>query len=78
GKTPFPSNWSEEKIKKNILDIANDPTLEWEPEDPNIFGMFNENGGPARVTVIGERDGVAVKVVIEPMGEGVITAYPIR
>ncbi|QWL29205.1 hypothetical protein E2R33_04580 [Rathayibacter toxicus] len=28
GKTPFPSNWTEEKIKKNILDIANDPTRE--------------------------------------------------
>ncbi|PPG20910.1 hypothetical protein C5C66_06955 [Rathayibacter toxicus] len=76
GKTPFPSNWSEEKIKKNILDIANDPTLEWEPQGSNTFGLFKANDEPARITVIGEKDGVTIKVVIEPMGEGIITAYP--
>ncbi|PPI52051.1 hypothetical protein C5D35_10795 [Rathayibacter toxicus] len=77
GKTPFPSNWNEEKIKKNILDIANDPTLEWKSQDPTEPGNFTQDGAPNRFTAIGERDGVAVKVVIEPMGDGIITAYPI-
>ncbi|QOD11223.1 EndoU domain-containing protein [Rathayibacter toxicus] len=78
GKTPFPSNWTEERIKKNILDIANDRTLEWEPQDSNIFGMFKENGQPARFIIDSERDGVLIRVVIEPMGDGIVTAYPIH
>ncbi|WP_146256471.1 EndoU domain-containing protein [Rathayibacter toxicus] len=77
GKTPFPSNWSEEKIKKNILDLANDPTLEWKPKNENDVGNFTKDGLPNRFIIEAEREGVPIRVVIETMGDGIITAHPI-
>lgn len=31
---------------------------------------------PARFRVYGERDGVCIRVVVEPAGEGIITGFP--
>ncbi len=67
-KTPFPESWSEDKIMKNTSDIARDPTLKWEPD--RIVD------GKQRYRVVGERDGVRIRVIIEPDGEGIITAFP--
>ena len=39
--------------------------------------LFTKAGDPARFVVIGQREGVAIKVVLEPAGEGIITAHPL-
>jgi hypothetical protein len=59
----------------NISDISTDPGLIWEPQTGN-GGLFTKKGYPARFSVIGTRDGVEIKVIVEPAGEGIITAFP--
>ncbi|WP_437779230.1 EndoU domain-containing protein [Sorangium sp. So ce1097] len=77
GKTPFPRGWSGEKIMQNVSDIATDPSLKWVQQTGNPGSLFTKAGDPARFTVIGEREGVRIKVVLEPAGEGIVTANPI-
>ena len=45
------------------------------PETGN-GGLFTKAGKPARFAVEGVRDGVNIKVIVEPTGEGIITAFP--
>lgn len=75
GKTAFPQGWSGDQAMHHISDIATDPALKWIPQTGN-GGWFTKAGKPARFSVEGVRDGVNIKVVIEPAGEGIITAFP--
>ncbi|PPI54051.1 EndoU domain-containing protein, partial [Rathayibacter toxicus] len=78
GKTPFPEDWSDEKIMHYISDIATDPTLALKPKNKTDIGNFTKEGLPARFIVEGERESVKIRVVIELAGEGIITAHPIK
>ena len=77
GKTPFPKNWSSEKIMHEISDIATDPNLTWKQITGKPGAQFTKSGKPVRYEVIGVRDGQKIKVIIEPSGEGIITGHPI-
>ena len=68
GKTEFPADWSDEKIINKVWEIANDLTLKRIPDK-------RQQG---RYTIDGEREGIFMRVIIEPEGEGIITGYPIR
>ncbi len=70
GKSSFPSTWSPEKIMHNISDIATDPGIHWKQQAPKHPDQF------IRYRADGLRDGVNIRVIIEPEGEGIITAYP--
>ena len=59
----------------NVSDIATDPALEWRPQTGN-GGLFTKAGNPARFAVEGVRDGINVRVIVEPAGEGIVTAFP--
>jgi len=75
GKTPFPATWSDAKILTAIAEIVTDPNNAWTPQTGN-GGFFTKAGNPARFIVEGTHDGLPVKVIIEPTGEGIITAFP--
>jgi RHS repeat-associated protein len=77
GKTAFPRDWSPARIMKAISDIATDPTLSWKQQTGQIGSWFTRGGRPARFSVSGSRDGVVIEVILEPAGEGIITAFPI-
>ncbi|PPI39546.1 hypothetical protein C5D60_01030 [Rathayibacter toxicus] len=77
GKTEFPKDWSGEKIMHHISDIATDPTLTWIPRYPGVVGNFTKKGLPVRFIIEGEREGVKIRVIIEPPGKGIITGFPI-
>ncbi|MWV31336.1 EndoU domain-containing protein [Rathayibacter iranicus] len=78
GKSLFPREWSDEKIMHEISDVATDPSLTWTEKEipPSMLSRMDEY--QPRFDVIGERDGVRMKVIIAPSGEGIITGYPIR
>lgn len=78
GKTPFPKGWDSSRVMHEVSDIATDPTLQWVQQTGTPGAMFTKAGKPTRWYVIGERGGVKVKVVLEPAGEGIITAYPVK
>ncbi|MGO6695088.1 EndoU domain-containing protein [Rhizobium johnstonii] len=81
GKTAFPSSWNANKVMSTISDIATNPTLSWKAQTGS-GGLYTKSGKPARFVVTEANghlpvvDGVPVKVVIEPAGEGIITGYP--
>jgi hypothetical protein len=77
GNTWFPSSWSDSKILHEVSDIATDPELTWTQETGKPGANFTKIGNPVRFSVEGIRDGVRIRVVIEPGGEGIITAYPV-
>lgn len=76
GKTLFPRSWSDARIMHEVSDIVTDPALTWTRQGQGT-GFFYRSGNPARYFVVGERGGIQIKVVVEPMGEGIITAHPI-
>lgn len=57
-------------------DIATDPSLTWRPQSGKAGALFTKAGDPARFSVVGTREGIEIKVVVEPAGEGIITAHP--
>jgi len=77
GKTPFPETWSGEQIMQNVSDVATDPSLSWVQQTGKAGSWFTKAGDPARFSVTGVKDGVTIKVILEPAGEGIITAHPV-
>jgi hypothetical protein len=77
GKSVFPETWSGSKIMNAISDIATDPNLEWEQITGKDGAEFTKNGAPVRFSVAGIRDGIPIKVILEPGGEGIISGYPV-
>lgn len=88
-KTLFPGNWSDDKIFEAARSVVTDPDSRWTREpDPKKGGgrpntLMNpwhdrddvEWEIPARLRVDGHFDGVRLRVIVEPKGEGIITAY---
>lgn len=75
GKTVYPQSWSGDKIMHETADIVTDPMISWE-RLTGVTGDYTKSGKPARFKATGTRDGVTIEVVVEPAGEGIITAYP--
>lgn len=67
GKSEFPARWSDRQVFKYISDIIKDPNSRWirQPGRP-----------PIRWRIEGTRDGVNIRVIVEPQAQGVITAFP--
>ena len=61
----------------NVSDIATDPSIQWIRQSGPRGSLFQRNGNPARFMAVGERGGTQIKVIIEPAGEGIITAFPL-
>jgi len=77
GKSPFPANWSHQQIMNAVSDVATDPSLTWIRESGPQGSLYTRAGRPARFVVYGQRYGVWLRVVLEPAGEGIITAVPV-
>lgn len=78
GKTEFPAGWSDALTLNHVSDIATDPNLRWIQQTGKPGAAFTRNGDPVRFYVDGTRGGVDIRVILEPGGEGIITAFPIR
>jgi len=86
-KTLFPSDWSDDKIFEAVQAVASDPSSRWTRDEEKGGGepgtLFNpwhklpdvDFAIPARFRVDGVIDNVKIRVVVEPYGEGVISAY---
>lgn len=75
GKTPFPEEWSGDKIIHEVGDITTSPSTNWHAQTGN-GGLYTNAGNPARWRAWEVRDGVRVRVVYEPATGKVITAFP--
>ena len=76
GKTPFPQDWDAGRIMHEVSDVATDPNSTWTQQTGPAGSLYTRAGDPARFAATGDRGGVPIKVIVEPAGEGIITAYP--
>ena len=74
GKAPFPKVWSGDRIVHEVSDIATDPTRGRVQITGVPGAAFTRKGAPVRYE-IGNRGGIDSKVILEPGGEGIITAH---
>jgi hypothetical protein len=70
GKTLFPRGWSSQQIMHNASGIATDPSLSWVQQTGKAGADFTKNGDAVRFYMDGVRDGVHMRVIIEPGGRG--------
>lgn len=86
GKSLFPADWSDDKIFQAAQAVASDLSSKWTRGDDDFSGepdtLFNpwhkldvELAIPARFRVDGVFDDVKMRVIVEPYGEGIISAY---
>ncbi|WP_081902667.1 EndoU domain-containing protein [Lentzea aerocolonigenes] len=89
-KSLFPAEWTDDKIFEAVQAVIGDAASRWTRGDDDWSGepgsMFNpwhpmddiEFEIPARFRVDGYFEDVKLRVVVEPLGEGVITAYTLQ
>jgi hypothetical protein len=73
----FPGDWSSDEIMNAISDIATDPQYDWQQTSGIPGSLYTRAGGASRFAVDGTYNGLTIRVVIEPAGEGIITGYPV-
>lgn len=66
GKTEFPENWNDDKVINNIEDIISDKNSKIVIEEWGILQVF------------WTREGIDIKIVVDPKTERVITAFPLN
>lgn len=59
-------------------DIFTDPNSKWAQQRGRPGATHYRNGKPMRYSIEGRRNGIKLKVIIEPEGEGIITAFPLK
>lgn len=64
GKTEFPKTWDDDKVIREIENVANDPHAK---RSVRLDG---------RTVVEGQREGVDIRVVINADGITIVTAHP--
>jgi len=74
-KTPFPPNWSPEKIVHEVGDIVTSPNTKWYAQTGN-GGKYTNDKKPARWVAYEVRSDERIKVVYEPANGRVVTAHP--
>ncbi|MCB1245497.1 MAG: EndoU domain-containing protein [Verrucomicrobiae bacterium] len=77
GKSVFPESWDADKVMAEISELVSDEALEWTQVTGAAGANLTKKGNAIRWKVEGVRDGVTIRAIIEPRGEGIITAFPI-
>ena len=76
GKSEFPASWSDEQIMNYISEVIQDPNSIWFQQNGKAGAKYTKTGNPVKWQIDGTRDGVNIRVIVEPDGRGVITAFP--
>jgi len=77
GNTLFPSDWSAAKIMHAVSDVATNPDNAWVQQTGRLGAEFTRAGDPVRFAVDGVYDGLKMRGIVEPGGEGIITGFPV-
>lgn len=76
GKSEFPTRWSDEQTIAYITEVVLDANSRWTQQNGKPGNRYTKNGKPIRWQIEGIRDAVHIKVIVEPEGKGIITAFP--
>lgn len=64
GKSEFPADWSRDKVLEEVADVLKDPKSQ----------EITQTDGRKRVD--GTREGIDIRVIYDPKGKRVVTAFP--
>ena len=59
-----------------ISEVIQDPNSQWVQRTGQPGSKYTIAGKPVRWQIEGTRDSVNIKVIVEPDGKGIITAFP--
>ncbi|HSZ39519.1 MAG TPA: EndoU domain-containing protein [Trebonia sp.] len=76
-KNLFPGDWSAAKIMNGVSEVATDPASEWVQQTGRAGAEVTRTGDPVRYAVNDVYDGLKMRVIVEPGGEGIITGFPV-
>jgi filamentous hemagglutinin len=76
GKSEFPPQWSDDEAINYISEVIQDSNSIWLQQNGKPGAKYTKTGKPVRWQVDGTRDGVNIRIIVEPDGKGVITAFP--
>ncbi len=76
-KSLFPQSWTSIDIQEAVAQIVRDPNLQWRQQTGSGDSLFTRSGEAAKYVVESTVNGVKIRVIIQPAGEGVVTAFPI-
>jgi hypothetical protein len=86
-KTPFPREWNDDLILEVVSNITSDPTTVWTQRTGPGTGTqvtgyptnppTTNAGAPVRYVAEVQWGGMRIRVVVEPGGEGIVSAFPV-
>ncbi len=76
GKSEFPAAWSDEQTINYISEVLKDPNSIWFQQNGTPGAKYTKKGKPIIWQIDGTRNGVRIRVIVEPDGRGLITAFP--
>ncbi|MEG5139698.1 MULTISPECIES: EndoU domain-containing protein [unclassified Microcoleus] len=76
GKSEFPTGWSDEQTINYISEVVKDPNSIWFQQNGTPGAKYTKRGKPVKWQIDGTRNGVNIRVIVEPDGRGLITAFP--
>ncbi len=77
-KTSFPKTWDGDKIMYKISDIVIDPKTKWRQITGKQGATHTRKGIPVKYEAVRIKDGIKIKIIVQPEGRGIITAFPIN
>jgi RHS repeat-associated protein len=78
GKTPFPRTMTDTEIMHNVSDVYTNPASTSTNQTGPQGSLYTNAGAPAKIATVGPAQGIDIKVVARPMGDGIITAHPVK
>lgn len=75
GKTPFPPSWDTDDILDGIADVVTNSESSWQWQTGAAGSMYTHAGNPSRVKIIGEYNGLQIRVIYEPATGRVVTGF---
>ncbi|MEK8020925.1 MAG: RHS repeat-associated core domain-containing protein, partial [Candidatus Parabeggiatoa sp.] len=78
GKSKFPVHWRGDRIMHAVSDVATSPNSTWKQQTGANGSMYTKAGNPSKFVVEGVSDGIKIRVIVEPAGRGIVTAFPIK
>ncbi|NJK67191.1 MAG: hypothetical protein HC941_12195 [Microcoleus sp. SU_5_3] len=75
-KVNFPHAGATNRLSIYMSEVIQDPNSIWLQQNGKPGAKYTKTGKPVKWQIDGTRDGINIRVIVEPDGKGAITAFP--